>query len=175
MALDRTLKSIEDNIRAGDLGKARDRLHGLISSYPDNLELREQLAAVYWRLQMPEMAGRYWYLEEEKDPDMADACRRFEAQFGNDPAYLLFALKFRGDLESIKDTFAGRLLLDLDARARRKHYWYSDFRKRGAAKYRRHRYETGKHRTRDFILKWGCITAAALIALIFFAGLLNGI
>ncbi len=175
MTLERTLESIEANINAGDLGKARDRLHGLLSSYPDNLELRKRLGAVYWRLQMPEMAGRYWYLEEAKDLDMTAACRRFEVQFGNDPAYLLFALKFRGEVEAIKDTFAGQLLLDLDKRARRKHSWYEDYRKRGAGKYRQYKYEAGKHKTRDLIIKWGCITAAVLMVLVFLAGLIEGI
>ncbi len=98
MTLERTLESIEANINAGDLGKARDRLHGLLSSYPDTLDSRKRLGAVYWRLQMPEMAGRYWYLEEVKDLDMTAACRRFEAKFGDDPAYLLL-LKFRAKLK----------------------------------------------------------------------------
>ncbi|WP_315906895.1 DUF6584 family protein, partial [Priestia koreensis] len=30
-----TLAKIEQDIKSGDLGKARDRLHGLISTYPN--------------------------------------------------------------------------------------------------------------------------------------------
>ena len=34
MSKDRTLERIESEIVAGDLGKARDRLHGLMRTYP---------------------------------------------------------------------------------------------------------------------------------------------
>jgi hypothetical protein len=63
------------------------------------------------------MAGRYWYLEEEKTPDMAAACEAFERSCGGNPVYLLLGLKFRGDIEPIRDTYAGRTLLELQARA----------------------------------------------------------
>ncbi|MGE5071923.1 MAG: DUF6584 family protein [Anaerolineae bacterium] len=92
MSLSRTLERIEEEVRRGDLGKARDRLHGLIGTYPDDLGLRERLGRVYWQLQMPEMAGRYWYLAERRDEDMRAACSRFEAHFRNDPALILLAL-----------------------------------------------------------------------------------
>lgn len=35
----KTLKRIEEDIKNDDLGKARDRLHGLISTFPNELEL----------------------------------------------------------------------------------------------------------------------------------------
>jgi hypothetical protein len=31
------------------------------------------------------MAGRYWYLEENKTPEMVKACIEFEKSMGNDP------------------------------------------------------------------------------------------
>ncbi len=175
MSLDRTLQQVEVDIRAGDLGKARDRLHGLIVSYPDNLALRQQLAQVYWQLNFPEMAGRYWYLVEDKSEEMLQACRRFEAQFRNDPALMLFAIKFKGDMEAIRDTYAGRLLANLHRQAREKYSWYEAFRKRGPEKYHHYKYEAGKHRIRDFFLKWGCIAIAALVAVLFSIGVIDGL
>jgi hypothetical protein len=68
--IEKSLEIVQKDINNGDLGKARDRLHGLISSSPDNLSLRKLLGNIYWQLQMPEMAGRYWYLEAEKDEKM---------------------------------------------------------------------------------------------------------
>jgi hypothetical protein len=175
MALEQTLERIEHDIRRGDLGKARDRLHGLIVSYPDNLDLRKQLGGVYWRLQLPEMAGRYWYLIEEKDQNMLSACKRFEAQFGNDPAKILFAIKFKGSLETIKDTYAGRLLLDLQRQAKKKHGWYENFQTRGAEKHHQHKYGTGENKITGFIVKWGCITIMVVLVLLFLAGVIGGI
>jgi hypothetical protein len=175
MPIEDTLRKVENDIQAGDLGKARDRLHGLISNYPDNIELRDELGQIYWRLQMPEMAGRYWYLVENKDENMAGAGQRFEAKFGNDPALILFAIKFRGDLEAIKDTFAGQVLLDLDLRAKEKHTWYEDFRKKGAAKYQQDKRDSVKNKTSGFVIKWGCITAIVLLILFFLIGVIVSI
>ena len=98
MPIEKTLKAIDADIAVGDFGKARDRLHGLLATYPDDLALRRRLGDVYWRLQHPAMADRYWYLEENKTPDMIVACAAFEQSFGNDPFHILLALKFRGDV-----------------------------------------------------------------------------
>ena len=37
----KTLKRIEEDIENNNLGKARDRLHGLIFTYPNELHLRK--------------------------------------------------------------------------------------------------------------------------------------
>ena len=121
MSLEQTLARIEAEIAAGDLGSARDRLHGLLVTFPDRLDLRERLGDVYWRLQQPAMAGRYWYLHEQSSPERAAAIERFARAFGNDPLQMLCALKFRGTLESIKDTLAQQKLLELRDRAKACH------------------------------------------------------
>ncbi|PGV53453.1 DNA helicase [Bacillus sp. AFS037270] len=99
---DKTLKKIEEDIKNGDLGKARDRLHGLISTYPDELELRRKLGDIYSALKYPTMAGRYWYLEEDKTPEMEKACAVFEKSEGNNPYRISRALKFKGNPEIIQ-------------------------------------------------------------------------
>ncbi|PAE42785.1 DUF6584 family protein [Bacillus sp. 7884-1] len=95
----KTLKKIEDDINKNDLGKARDRLHGLISAYPNELELRKRLGDIYFELKYPSMAGRYWYLEENKTPEMEKACGEFEKSMGNDPFRIARTLKYKGDKE----------------------------------------------------------------------------
>jgi hypothetical protein len=130
-----TSSRIQADIAASDLGKARDRLHGLIATYPNDLTLRLRLGQVYWELQYPAMAGRYWYLEQDKTPAMADACRSFERSCGDDPAKLLLAVKFRGDIEKIRDTYAGRTLLELQRRAERDYGYVIEFGKTGRERY----------------------------------------
>ncbi|MDQ0219788.1 DUF6584 family protein [Peribacillus cavernae] len=98
----KTLKKIEEDVQNEDLGKARDRLHGLISTYPDELELRRKLGDIYSALKYPSMAGRYWYLEKNKTPEMEKACLQFENSMGNDPIRISRALKYKGDREIIK-------------------------------------------------------------------------
>ncbi|PFN98769.1 DNA helicase [Bacillus sp. AFS076308] len=99
---DKTLRKIEEDIKNGDLGKARDRLHGLISTYPDELELRRKLGDIYSSLKYPTMAGRYWYLEEDKTPEMEKACAVFEKSEGNNPYRISRTLKFKGNPEIIQ-------------------------------------------------------------------------
>ncbi len=48
------------------------------------------------------MAGRYWYLEKNKTPEMVDTCIQFEKSMGNDPIGIARVLKFKGDSEIIK-------------------------------------------------------------------------
>jgi hypothetical protein len=148
---------IERDIQAGNLGKARDRLHGLLVSYPDNLNLRKQLGDIYWLLQMPDLAGRYWYLEEMKDERMNTACHIFEKQYKNDPAYILHAIKFKGKTVSAPDTFASQTLEMLHQKAREKHSWYADYRKKGIAKFQRVTEGPKKGIKTDKVIKWGCI------------------
>lgn len=98
-----TLLKIEEDIKKNDLGKARDRLHGLIATYPNELELRRKLGDIYYALKYPSMAGRYWYLEQNKTPEMEHACIEFEKSMGNDPFQVVRALKFKGDKEIVND------------------------------------------------------------------------
>ena len=131
MPIDATLLQVEKDIAGGDLGLARDRLHGLIASYPNRLELRPLLGDIYWQLQLPAMAGRYWYLVEDKLPHRQLARDRFEVSCGQDPRQILLALKFRGQLEDLTDPFAKARLLALQSRMEEKFGYTLDFARRG--------------------------------------------
>jgi hypothetical protein len=121
MSLEKTLARVEQDIAAGNFGKARDRLHGLLAARPNDLELRRRLGGVYRELQYPAMAGRYWYLEEDKSPEMEAAAREFEKACGSNPVLILQALKFKGELESVERLFARETLLTLQRRAKAEH------------------------------------------------------
>ena len=98
-----TLRKIETDIQCEDLGKARDRLLGLISTYPNELELRKRLGDIYYELRYPVMAGRYWYLEKNKTPEMLKACNEFEKSMGNDPVRIARVIKYKGDLRLLQN------------------------------------------------------------------------
>lgn len=106
MPIEQTLAHIEQDITAENYSKARDRLLGLVSTYPDDLSLRRKLGDVYWKVQNPVQAGRYWYLEAEKSPEMVQACREFERSRENDPLKILLGLRFKGDVAAIEDDYA---------------------------------------------------------------------
>ena len=119
MPLSETLARVEREIAAKDLGRARDRLTGLVGTYPNDLSLRRRLAEVYWTLGDRAMAGRYWYLEEDRTEEMHDAITAFEHSHGGDGELIRRALKFRGDasrlperLSTLLEPHAGRRATD---------------------------------------------------------------
>lgn len=130
MAKQETLRRVEEDIAAGNLGKARDRLHGLVQQYPDDLSLRSRLAEVYWQLRFPAMAGCYWYLEEPTTEAMRQAQAEFERSCGRDPLHILLRLKFRGNVESLPQ-YARLQLERLQEECQRKHGRYPAFRSGG--------------------------------------------
>lgn len=157
-----TLLRIEREIIAGDWGKARDRLHGLLVTYPDDLALRRRLGDVYRQIHYPAMAGRYWYLEEDRTPDMAQACTAFERACGNDAAQILMALKFNGNVAALGDTFAGSTLLELQERAKQECGYQIGFGKSGRERYR----YTDRAKPNGRWLLIGCVACAlAAVAL----------
>ncbi|MHB8050871.1 MAG: DUF6584 family protein [Coriobacteriia bacterium] len=117
MSLQESLARVSQDIDNGDLGKARDRLEGMLSGYPDELSVRDLLGEVYWRLQYPERAGRCWYLLESTRPEMDVAKRAFESRHGSDAWLLLDALAYHGGLESLAGTYADGVVRDLAKRA----------------------------------------------------------
>jgi len=109
----KTLKKIENDILQNELGKARDRMHGLIQTYPNELDLRKRLGDIYSALRYPSRAGLYWYLEQNKTPEMRLACIKFEKSMGNNPIRIAKALKFKGDCDVIKDLELRQVILQI--------------------------------------------------------------
>ncbi len=83
MPRESTLRTAAAETAAGDLAsvlRARQRLLGLTASFPQDLEVREQLAAVCRLLGETGQAGRWSYLGEHRDPAETAA---FEHAFAN--------------------------------------------------------------------------------------------
>jgi len=170
MSIEKTLKKIEAEINAGDLGKARDRLHGLISTYPDDLTLRKRLGDIYWQLRYPTMGGRYWYLEENKSVDMNSACEKFEKSFHNDPFQILCVLKYRGDIDNLVESYVGNILVELQARAKSTHLCNYRF---GKKKGERFEYDRRSILTRFITLTICCIIISVMLLIVIMVGFLT--
>ncbi|MBW4716561.1 DUF6584 family protein [Saccharothrix obliqua] len=70
MPVELTLRKVAAEVERGDLAsvlRARQRLVGLVTSFPDRLDLRDRLADVYRVLGEPAQAGRWAYLADERD------------------------------------------------------------------------------------------------------------
>lgn len=92
MPLTATLTRVDADLAAGRVPMARQRLRGLVSSYPNDLTLRRRLAEVYRLYGEPAEAGRWMYLEEDRDADETSA---FEARHRT-PQERMRALAWRG-------------------------------------------------------------------------------
>ncbi|MCQ6553785.1 hypothetical protein NPS70_11350 [Streptomyces sp. C10-9-1] len=106
MPLDETLARVDADLAAGRVPLARQRLRGLVSSFPGDLALRRRLAEVYRLYGEPAEAGRWMYLEADRD---ADETAAFEARYPT-PRERMRALAWRGPEPQGHADFAGRQL-----------------------------------------------------------------
>ncbi|KES06267.1 hypothetical protein BU52_16200 [Streptomyces toyocaensis] len=102
MPLTATLARVDADLAAGRVPMARQRLRGLVSSYPDDLTLRRRLAEVYRLYGEPAQAGRWMYLEENRDAGETSA---FEARYRT-PLERMRALAWRGPESLAPSAFA---------------------------------------------------------------------
>ncbi|MFI6209370.1 DUF6584 family protein [Streptomyces sp. NPDC051041] len=102
MPLTTTLARVDADLAAGRVPMARQRLRGLVSSFPDDLMLRRRLAEVYRLYGEPAEAGRWMYLEEDRDAGETSA---FEARYRT-PQERMRALAWRGPESLARSSFA---------------------------------------------------------------------
>ncbi|MEW2065464.1 DUF6584 family protein [Streptomyces sp. NPDC007346] len=80
MALNDTLARVDADLAAGRIPVARQRLRGLVSSYPHEPAPRRRLADVYRLYGDAAEAGRWMYLEEDRSPEETAA---FEERYAH--------------------------------------------------------------------------------------------
>ncbi|SDO78880.1 hypothetical protein SAMN05660199_02611 [Klenkia soli] len=76
MPADQTLARARAELAAGDTARARQRLRGLVSSYPHRLGIRAELAAAYRAEGDVAQAGRWSFLCHDRDEAEAEAFLR---------------------------------------------------------------------------------------------------
>ncbi|MFI9118166.1 DUF6584 family protein [Streptomyces bikiniensis] len=102
MSLLNTLDRVDADLAAGRVPVARQRLRGLVSSFPHDLALRRRLAEVYRLYGDAAEAGRWMYLEEDRREDETAA---FEERYAS-PARRMRALAWRGPEAPAATAFA---------------------------------------------------------------------
>lgn len=102
MPLRETLARVDADLAAGRVPVARQRLRGLVSSFPYDLTLRRRLAEVYRLYGDAAEAGRWMYLEVDRN---ADENAAFEARYAS-PAWRMKALAWRGPEAMAATAFA---------------------------------------------------------------------
>ncbi|MGW5479550.1 DUF6584 family protein [Streptomyces sp. NPDC004008] len=102
MPLRETLARVDADLAAGRVPVARQRLRGLVSSFPNDLMLRRRLGEVYRLYGEPAEAGRWMYLEQDRDAAETTA---FEARYGTAPQRMR-AIAWRGSESLAPSPFA---------------------------------------------------------------------
>ncbi|MFC9944468.1 DUF6584 family protein [Streptomyces pratensis] len=109
MALTDTLRRVDADLAAGRIPMARMRLRGLVTAYPTSREVRRRLGEIYRLYGEPEQAGRWMYLEEDRDPAEIAA---FEQRY-HLPAPRMKAVAWRGPESLAGSAFAEEQLTAL--------------------------------------------------------------
>ncbi|MER5397944.1 DUF6584 family protein [Streptomyces sp. NPDC002599] len=103
MPLRDTLARVDADLAAGRIPVARQRLRGLVSSFPNDLTLRRRLAETYRLYGEAAEAGRWMYLEPDRDTAETSA---FESRYAT-PERRMRALAWSGS-ESLAGTAFAR-------------------------------------------------------------------
>ncbi|MCR3753405.1 DUF6584 family protein [Lentzea californiensis] len=117
MPVERTLHKAAEELQRGDLAsvlRARQRVAGLVGTFPQRLDLRERLAEVYRVLGQPAQAGRWTYLSDERDPGELLA---FERAYRRADSRLV-ALSWQGRVDEAPTEMARTRLASLYQEAR---------------------------------------------------------
>lgn len=112
-------EKVEQEISEGKLGIARDRLQGLVRSYPLDFALRSRLGDVYSMLGYPRDAGKWWFLDEELTEEKNEAIDEFIRWCRNDPQIILRQLKLGFHPEELPSAVRQRILDQIDECVRR--------------------------------------------------------
>lgn len=102
MPLMETLDRVDADLAAGRVPMARQRLRGLVASFPYDLTLRRRLAEVYRLYGEPAEAGRWMYLEEDRS---AEETAAFEERYAS-ARRRMKALAWRGPEALAASAFA---------------------------------------------------------------------
>ena len=112
--LDTDLAAIGAAIEAGQLEDAKRMLLGVSLNVFPGGKSSQQIGDLYLELGFPAMAGRYWYLLDEKSDRMVMACEEFERSLGDNPRLISEAMGWSPGLSP----HAKAKLAELHARTR---------------------------------------------------------
>jgi hypothetical protein len=90
--LEALLAAIGTAIAAGTLDDAKQLSVAIPQYVSPGGELSQQIGDLYLELGLTVMAGRYWYLLEDKSDQMVIACEEFERSLGHNPRLILEAM-----------------------------------------------------------------------------------
>lgn len=103
MSLESKLESIENDIQNGLKFKSADRLRNLINQYPNDQDLWNKLAELYYDSGFLDGAGRYWILTEPTNDRIKKSVEIYEKSVNYSGYQILQEITFRGDKSKLTE------------------------------------------------------------------------
>ena len=109
MKLSEKLKKIEIEIQNGHIEKSIRRLDSLINLHPNNIEIRNRMAELYFTSGFITTAGKYWLLTEPINNNISNSIEFYLKSVNHSPTKILKDLKYRGDIDKLANHSASIL------------------------------------------------------------------
>lgn len=122
MSFQEKLDKIDSEIENGLKFKAADRLRNLIQENPNEIELWNKLAELYYESGFLDAAGKYWILTEPKEDRVRKCVEIYEKSVNHSGYQILQDLVFRGDKSRLSEYAQQKLLaLEVDSKEKANH------------------------------------------------------
>jgi hypothetical protein len=156
--LETDLNAVRSAIASGQRENAEEMLAGIALNTTPAGQFSREIGDLYGELGFPAMAGRYWYLLDDKSDEMLAACKEFERSLGNNPVLIIEACGYPGALPHAKEMSKG----------------VDELHEKATEFDRKYRYDV-RLRTgwRDRIAGLGCAVVACVLIYIFVAGIVS--
>lgn len=151
------LAKIEFDIKNGLKFKSADRLRNMINQYPNESELWNRLAELYYESGFLASAGKYWILTEPKDERIKKSVEIYEKSVNYSGTKILQDITFRGDKTKLSE-YGKEKLTELELDSKKKSNYIPKFtpitnrKKKGKEKRKR---KTKRNFKRQ--INWNCI------------------
>jgi tetrahydromethanopterin S-methyltransferase subunit G len=119
VSLKEKLEKIDSEIENGLKFKASDRLRNLIQDNPNETQLWNKLAELYYDSGFLDSAGKYWILTEPTDDRIKNCVEIYEKSVNYSGYQILQEIVFRGDKSKLSE-FAQNKLAELEADSKKK-------------------------------------------------------
>ena len=126
MSLKEKLAKIDTEIENGLKFKATDRLRNLIQENPNETELWNKLAELYYESGFLDSAGKYWILTEPTDDRIKKCVEIYEKSVNYSGYQILQEITFRGDKTKLTE-FAQKKLAKLESDSKTKSNYIPKF------------------------------------------------
>ena len=119
MSLKQKLEKIDSEIEKGLKYKASDRLRNLIQENPNETQLWNKLAELYYDSGFLDSAGKWWILTQPTDERIKKCVDIYEKSVNYSGYQILQEITFRGDKSKLSE-FAQKKLSELESDSKKK-------------------------------------------------------